>query len=147
MSVVTENNKGKIPGEKIIKGNIMLARFRGLYYRDDWPNKYPEGYCITIEFKSAPIDAINDEMLLFVGNDFPYHQSWGELFECWMGFQRAWNENIVNEDLKNTSHSHRFFEAVRMDNLVEAWKELAIAAHWYLYKKFWPKNNLYLDAR
>jgi len=119
-----------ISDDKIIKGNILIARFHGLYFRNDQPNKYPDGYFINNELKNQEI--IEQREIMKVGSSFDYHCTWASLIDSWFKFQTKYDRTIQSYKLANTSFWKEFVAGIYNADIEQSWKGLAKGAHWYL---------------
>jgi hypothetical protein len=140
ITLILRKNGMHISNDKIVRGNTFIARFHGLYYRNDWQEKFPKGYCVKLKSFELSQDFLKDKDLLHFGNRFMYHESWSQLLEYWFCFQEVWKGGAFNEELTDSEYWKEFTLGVSKENKLIAWKGLAKGAY-YFFDKYWNERR------
>lgn len=113
---------------------MLIARFEGMYYRNDWPDKFPDGYWVpTLRYyRDLPVNELQQENIVYVGTNFEYHRNWIALFDAWLKFQTKYQDSYPKSKMTENEHFKQFTEGIAQQNLMASWKGLVKACHKYL---------------
>jgi len=118
---------------QIKKGNMFIARFEGMFYRNDW-SKYPQGYWVLSHphFRTLPISQLETSDIKYIGITFDYHNSWTALIEAWLQFQQRYKKSYPGNNMLDNEHFKEFAAGIANDSKLQSWKALAKACYHYL---------------
>lgn len=113
---------------------MLIARFEGMYYRNDWPETYPDGYWVpTLRYyRNLPVEELSRENILYIGTSFEYHCSWNALFDAWIKYQTKFRESYPGENLLENRFFIEFIQGLASEDLLKSWKGLVKGCHNYL---------------
>lgn len=134
----------RISNEQFFKGNILIAQFQGLYFRNDWEEKFPKGFFVKLRAWETSPEFLTDKDIVYLSNRFRYHETWPLLIEAWFCFQDVWKRTLFNEDIKESEYWKEFTEGINKEDKLIAWKGLAKGAFYFLEKLKEGKKDAFI---